>query len=334
VPTLPPPKRPAPLAITVAGGKGGVGKSTVAANLALVLGRLGKRVVVVDADFGAANLHTMFGILHPNQGIAELLDEKAETLDELAITLSVPTVSLVAGTSRPGAANLTQNERLRLLRGIAKLRADVVIIDVGAGTSYNVVDMLIASDVKLFVLTPQLPSLHNAYALLKACVHRLVRRLAAGETERMLIDSALGKEGKSRSVAELVDVLGNFDPKLAVRIRDRLAHLGAAIIGNQVRSNADHGVFQRMSQMIEDHLQISAPVAMTVPASAALAGSLKAGTGTIAGDSDPAFHAFRELARSLLDVDLDALRGTEPEASKGTIPIWIQRDCDPEAAAR
>jgi flagellar biosynthesis protein FlhG len=328
-------RRPAPLTITVAGGKGGVGKSTIACNLALVLGRMGKRVVLLDADLGAANLHTMLGILHPNQSLAELLDDKVDDLGELAIPLPIPTVSLIAGTSRPGAANLTSAERVRLLRAIARLHADVVIIDVGAGTSFNVVDMLIASDVKLFVLTPQLPSLHNAYALLKACVHRLVRRLADGETERMLIDSALGKERKARSIDELVAVLANFDPKLAGKIRDRLEHLGVSIVGNQVKSAADKAVFTRMSRMIEDNLGVAAPCAMTVPTSAALAGSLRAGAGTVAADHDPAFHAFRDLARALLEVDLDDLRGLEKDPHRGTLPLWIARDCDPgtDAAA-
>lgn len=324
-----PPKRTAPLTITVAGGKGGVGKSTIAANLALVLGRMGRRVVAVDADVGAANLHTMLGVLHPNHTLAELFDLRADCLDELITPLAVPTVSLIAGTSRPGSANLTQNERLRLLRSIAKVHADVVVVDVGAGTSYNVVDLFLASDVKLVVLTPQLPSLHNAYALLKASVHRLIRRLAGGETERMLVDSALGKERKSRSVEELLDVLANFDPVLSRKVRDRLSHLGVALIGNQVRSVNDSAVFERMSLMIQDHLAIEAPVAVTIPSSAALAGSLKAGNGTIAGDADPAFRPFRELARSLLQVDLEALRGVERE-ERGTIPLWIARDCDPD----
>src|SRR5262245_39125393 len=180
-----PRKRGVPRMIAVAGGKGGVGKSTLAANLALAIGRLGHRVSLVDADLGAANLHTMLGVLHPPSGIADLIDDRVDSLDEIALSVA-PTVRLIPGTSRPGAASLGTAQKLRLIRAIAHLDADAVVVDVGAGTSYTIVDLVGACDVKLFVLAPQLPSLHNAYALLKACVHRMVRRLSIDETQQGL----------------------------------------------------------------------------------------------------------------------------------------------------
>src|SRR5262249_17285764 len=192
-------------------------KSTIAVNLALAMGRLGHRVVLVDADLGAANLHTMLGVVRPARGLGEFIDHEIESLDDARIQATVPTVSLVPGTSRPGAANINHGQKLRLLRAISRIDTDCVIVDVGAGTSYHVVDLVAIADIKLFVVTPQLPSLHNAYALLKACVHRVVSKLSPDETHQALIDSALAHESKARSIAQLLAVLRPLADQLAER---------------------------------------------------------------------------------------------------------------------
>jgi flagellar biosynthesis protein FlhG len=320
-----PRKRPVPRIIAVGGGKGGVGKSTIAANLAVALARLGQRVTLVDADLGAANLHTMLGLVSPPAGLADFLDQRVETLDSLKTQLVVPTLSLVPGTSRPGAANLSKPRKLRLLNAIARLDADCVVVDVGAGASYTVVDFVAAADHKLIVMTPQLPSLHNAYALLKACVHRVIHRLALDEIEQGLIDAALGHETRARTIAQLLAVLAPLDAALARRIVDTLLHFGVGIIANMVETPADAGALSRMSPLIYDHLMTHAPLVVTVPRSAALAGGLRAGAGTLAGAGDSA-GLFRKLAQRVLHIDLGELRGPERVAAQTTQPLWVQRD--------
>jgi flagellar biosynthesis protein FlhG len=318
------PRRSVARSIAIAGGKGGVGKSTIAANLALALGRLGQRVALIDADLGAANLHTMLGMLNPASGLADFLDQRVDTLDALRAPVILPNLTLVPGTSRPGAANLGKADKLRLLNAIARIDADCVVIDVGAGASHNVVDFVAAADHKLLVMTPQLPSLHNAYALLKACVHRVVRRLALDDVEQQLIDSALGHETKARTVAQLLAVLQPLDAELADRIAGTLMRFGVGIVANQVETAGDAAAMARMSPLIHDHLLIQAPVIATIRRAAALSGGLRAGAGTLAG-GDETGAAFRKLAQALLQTDLEQLRGAERTASQATQPLWVQR---------
>ncbi len=321
-------ERKPPRVVAVCGGKGGVGKSTVAANLALAMGRLGHRVVIVDADLGAANLHTMLGVVHPPRGLAEFLDHRAETLDDIRIHgVGTPTLSLVPGTSRPGAANLEHAEMVRLVRGISYLDADVVVVDVGAGSAYNVVDLVAAADVKLLVMTPNLTALHNAYAMLKACVHRVVRKLCTDETEQQLVDSALAHESKSRTILQLLEVLRPLDDgsDVAGRITDTLGRFGVGLIGNQVTTHQDASVLGRIGAMIQDHLMIQAPLLVAIGRSQALAGGLHAGKGTLVARDDVSYPAFRRLAAAVLEVDLDHLRGT-PRTPTGTMPLWVARD--------
>lgn len=328
-----PRKRPVPRLIAVAGGKGGVGKSTVAANLAVALARVGQRVTLVDADLGAANLHTMLGLVNPAMGIAEFLDQRTDSLDAVRVQILLPTLFIVAGTSRPGAANLAKAQKLRLLNALARVDADVVVIDVGAGSSYNVVDLVSAADHKFLVMTPQLPSLHNAYALLKGCVHRVARRLALDDIQQSLVDAALGNETKARTITQLLAVLRPLDASFAARISDTLLHFGVAIIANQIEHAADAGALTRMSPLIYDHLMTPAPVIATIKRSATLAGGLRAGAGVLANNDESA-AAFRKLAQAILQIDLNQLRGLERVTTQSTQPLWVQRDAmiDEEAA--
>jgi flagellar biosynthesis protein FlhG len=318
-------RKPAvPRIVAVGGGKGGVGKSTVALNLALALARLGHRVTLIDADLGAANLHTMLGVVNPTTGLGDFLDHRVDTLDALKATVVVPTLSLVSGTSRPGAANLGKRDKLRMLDAIAHLDADCVVIDVGAGSSFNVVDFVAAADHKLVVMTPQLPSLHNAYALVKACVHRVVRRLALDDIEQGLVDSALGHDSRARTIAQLLGVLRPLDAVLADRVADTLGRFGVAIIGNLIEAPAETAALSRMSPLFHDHLAVRAPLVAGIPRTAALAGGLRAGTGALA--TDGAAVVFRRLAQAIVRIDLEQLRGIERTAAQCTQPLWVQRD--------
>ncbi|HEX4450652.1 MAG TPA: P-loop NTPase [Kofleriaceae bacterium] len=320
-------KKPVPRIVVIAGGKGGVGKSTIAANLSLAIGRLGSRVTLIDCDLGAANLHTMLGVVRPAVGLADFFDQKI-SLEEACVGVGMPTVALIPGTSRPGAANLSAVDKARLLRGMARLDTDCIVIDVGAGTSFNVVDLVAVADIKLFVLTPQLPSIHNAYALLKACVHRVMRKLAADETGQALIDSALGQETKARSVGQLIEVLRPLEPALAYRIEDELSRFGIGLIGNQLNSDADLSVLHRISTMVHEQLKVTAPVLAAIRRGSGLGGGLKAGVGTIVDRSDPSHAIFRALAARILEIDLAQLRGEVRVKQEKTMPIWIQRELD------
>jgi flagellar biosynthesis protein FlhG len=325
-------KRRAPRIIAIGGGKGGVGKTTVSANLALAIGRAGHRVAIVDADLGAANLHTALGVTRPQKCLADFIDNAVPDL-ESTMTQVTPTVQLVAGSSRPGSANLGAAQKLRLLRAIGKLDADVVLVDIGAGTSYTVVDLFAAADHKLLVVCPQLTSLHNAYALLKACVHRVIRKHANEETHKDLIDAALAHESKTRSIPQLLGVIRPMAPDVADAIVDTLTRFGVALVGNQLTTSHDADALRRMTPLIHDQLLCHAPFIAGIRRTPTLAGSLTAGVGTIATrPNDEATLAFRQLADTLLSTDLAQLRGEARTTQQKTMPLWIQRGLEADAA--
>ncbi len=310
----------------VAGGKGGVGKSVVSLNLAVTLGRLGYKTTLVDGDLGAPNLHTMLGINRPGPGLGGFLDHEASTLGDVALPVeAVPNLYLVPGSARVGAANINAGQKLRLLRAIAKLSGDVVIVDVGAGTAWNTIDLVAAADIKLIVMTPQLTSIQNAYAFLKTMVQRLVRRLPEDAATRRELDERFAGDGETRPVQAVVADLRERDPVLADRVVDVLSRLGVMLVGNMLSGPRDAAVFERMAAMISDYLMVRTRVIATLPLSEAVRRSIdqRQPVATARGQAETVAE-LRRLARTVLDVDVTALRTVARSGVPDrTLPIWI-----------
>ncbi|MDZ7266010.1 MAG: P-loop NTPase [candidate division KSB1 bacterium] len=163
--------------ITVAGGKGGVGKTVVSASLALVLQQLQASVVLVDADLGGANLHTLMGIDLPARTLHDFISRHCRNLADILLDSPLPGVQLICGAAgSAGFANLEYNEKLKIIRHLRQLPADFVIVDIGAGSSFNEVDLFNAGDVQIVVATPEPTSIQECYNFLKVAVFRLLRR--------------------------------------------------------------------------------------------------------------------------------------------------------------
>lgn len=154
--------------IAVTSGKGGVGKSSVSINLALQFTRLGKKVIILDVDFGLANIEVMFGVI-PKFTLGDLMFT-GKDLKEI-ITEGPEGVGFISGGS--GVAKLVNLDKEQIKRLVSKLSeleelADVIIIDTGAGISPSVMEFLMASPETIIVTTPEPTSITDSYALLKA----------------------------------------------------------------------------------------------------------------------------------------------------------------------
>ena len=154
--------------ITVTSGKGGVGKSSISINLALQFRKMGKKVIILDADFGLANIEVMFGVI-PQYNLSDIMFKGKDVKD---IIMEGPEgVGFISGGS--GIARLVNldNEQIkRLIYKMSELEklADVIIIDTGAGIAPSVLEFVAASAEVLLVTTPEPTSITDAYALLKA----------------------------------------------------------------------------------------------------------------------------------------------------------------------
>lgn len=162
------PSRPLARVITVTSGKGGVGKSNTAINLAIWFRKMGQRVIILDADFGLANIEIMFGTV-PKHNLCDLIYQ-GKKIKEI-ITWGPGEVGFISGGSGiVGLSNLSRDYLIYIIQNLAQLDAiaDVIIIDTGAGISDAVLEFLVASGEILLVTTPEPTSITDSYSLLKS----------------------------------------------------------------------------------------------------------------------------------------------------------------------
>ena len=162
------PQRPLARVITVTSGKGGVGKSTTAINLAVQFKKMGQRVIILDADFGLANIEVMFGAV-PKHNLCDLIYQ-GKNIKEI-ITWGPMDVGFISGGSGiAGMSNLSIDHLSYIIKNLSELdeMADIIIVDTGAGIADAVLEFLVASGEILLVTTPEPTSITDSYSLLKA----------------------------------------------------------------------------------------------------------------------------------------------------------------------
>jgi flagellar biosynthesis protein FlhG len=158
--------------ITITSGKGGVGKTNITINLALTLSKMGLKVVILDADFGLANIDVLFGII-PKYTLLDLIHEE-KTIFEV-LTDGPDNIKFLSGGS--GVEELIRLDRKKLRKFVNSIELldklfDVILIDTGAGLSQNVMNFIMAADEVLLVTTPEPTSITDAYALVKMVSRR------------------------------------------------------------------------------------------------------------------------------------------------------------------
>lgn len=184
--------RPVARVITVTSGKGGVGKSNTAINLAIWFKKMGQRVIILDADFGLANIEIMFGTV-PQHNLCDLLYQGKSITD--IITWGPGGIGFISGGSGiVGLSNLSREYLTYIIQNLAQLDAiaDVIIIDTGAGISDAVLEFLVASGEILLVTTPEPTSITDSYSLLKALNRH--PRFSCEESKIKVIANKVDKE--------------------------------------------------------------------------------------------------------------------------------------------
>lgn len=228
--------------IPVGGGKGGVGKTFLVANLAAALARDGYRVAAVDGDLEGANLHTCLGVPRPRTSLADFVAQREEDLPKLLIETPIENLQLIAAT----ASNLaipqpSHARRVRLVRELRRIEADFVFVDLGAGTHPAVMDYFMIGEEGVVVITPEPTSVENAYAFLRAAFYRRLRLAMVSHNVRSIVTLAMDERNERgiRTPMDLLREVQAIDSNEGARFVETMRAFRPRVVVNDVRTADD-----------------------------------------------------------------------------------------------
>lgn len=281
--------------ISFASGKGGVGKSTTVSNLALLLARAGSNVVVIDLDVGGADLHVLFGELSPTLTLSDFLARKVDDLEQVAQPVQwCPRLRLIAGTGDTlRTTNPASQTKQRLERHIRKLQADLILLDIGAGTNYHALDFFLWADVQVVVCTPDPTAVLDLYKFVKLAATRRV--LAEIRAHEPAAETLLGEDFPT--LEQLMAAVSALGPDSERRARAALAKFSPALLLNQSAKGSSGA---RITTVIRKFLGSEAHVLGEIPADPAVISSVRRFLPVVeAAPSSPAAQAFVQVERQL-----------------------------------
>jgi flagellar biosynthesis protein FlhG len=289
-----------PSIVSVASGKGGVGKSMVVSNLGLLLAKKGHRVILVDMDIGGANLHILFGMFHPPSTLTDFLTNTLKNLNEIAHPISsLSSLKLIPGTGETlMTANLQHAKKKRLIRHLQKLDADIILVDVGAGTSYHALDFFLLADYFLAVATPDPTSVLDLYRFIKLAAIRKV--LTAFSARDPVAEALLDKD--FHSVAAVLEAVGQTSESGVAIAQQTLTGFQPALILNRMTPKSRINTLH-LQHLLKQYVGTDLSVLGNIPEDIHVQQSILKYLPVVElAPSSPAAMALNQLAENLLEM--------------------------------
>jgi flagellar biosynthesis protein FlhG len=247
----------------VGGGKGGIGKSVLSILIAMALTEKGQETVVIDGDLGGANLHTFMGIRTPGRTLNDFIGRRYDTLDEVCIGTERKRLRIICGASEVlTMANLKYTQKTKILQAIARIEADHVVLDLGAGTGFNTLDFFLSAHHQVVVMTPQPVAIQNAYTFVRNVVYRKLSRMTSRRPSLdNLVKAAMNprNEMQVRTVSSLLErIAENGAAPDAARMAAQLERIRPVLVTNMARQPRDKNASRIIQMVARKHLTIQA----------------------------------------------------------------------------
>ena len=247
--------------IPIASGKGGVGKSLVSANLAVSFAQAGKRVILADLDLGASNLHLVLGHHAPKVGIGTYLNNTKSNFADVIADTDVRGLRFIPGDNEiPGTANLSPSQRKALVKQLLALKsdADILVLDLGAGTHQSILDFFLLSNQGIVVSAPAVTAVLNAYVFLKNTVYRLMYSSCAKGSKARAYLEKIRKDGAGHLyIPKILPEIKNIDTASYEKFVERLDALHPRLIMNMVDEPKNADVAMKIRRSCEEYLDLS-----------------------------------------------------------------------------
>ena len=250
-----------PKILAIGGGKGGAGKSVFSTIMAFWLARTGNRTVLMDLDLGGANLHTLLGIKSPDRTLNDFITRRFGELEDICIDTSEKNLRLISGASDVlSLANPHFSQKIKLMTHLSRLDADCVVLDLGAGTSFNVLDFFLIAHKKIIVLTPEPTSIQNAYIFVRNAVYRKLSRLSSKNPSlQALIKIAMDPKNvlKIRTIKELFQFIEESDENNIIEVlKKEIGDIHLGVVTNMVKNEKEENAGRIVQIVAEKYLTI------------------------------------------------------------------------------
>jgi len=244
----------------IGGGKGGSGKSFLTGSLGILLSREGYRTLLVDIDFGAANLHTIIGLPHPENSLSDFINKRVPALEDTVVETPFPGLFLISGAmNNLDIANLAHEQKMKILRSISRLSYDFILLDLGAGTSFNTIDFFMISDTGVFVTTPEPTAIENIYRLIRSVYFRKIRQVLQVHNFRAL--SLEAEERNPRATVTnpdlLLHIIKELDPEKGDLLERELRAFEFRLVVNQCHRQDNPNIGPLICRIIQRHLTLN-----------------------------------------------------------------------------
>ena len=301
--------------LAVGGAKGGVGKSALAANLAVGLSLLGQKVVLADLDLGGADVHLYVGVKSLSRTWNDFLERKVDAIKDIMTPTPFEGLSLIGGdSSKLGSENLPYSQKQKILRHLRELEGDYLILDLGGNSSYNVLDFFLFADHKIVVSGTEPASVLDSYSFVKVSFYRFLERFFAEHKSlkdlgRQIKDGSL-EQSKNLSLDFIFEQVRERDPSAYTKLKQKHDEFRVSLVINMADSRKDFRIAESMQQVLKEKCFLDVGILGTIPFDKLARKAARSFTPIIVENPrcQPSKAIHQMLAAILLDREQDSSR--------------------------
>ena len=246
--------------ITLGGGKGGIGKSIMCTNLAVGMALSGQKVVLMDGDFGASNLHALLGISHPPYGFQDLFTNHRLDPESLLIETGIDNLKFISSAGdNPGSANIDPERVQTIISFLKQLKAHTVILDLGPGTSFNVLDFFNIHDQCIVMSTPEVTSVMKTFSFVRAALFRKIslHLKDAPELQRLVDHSHPSQADVETCTIDILrENIKKVDGSQTEEVENIIRSFKPEVIINRVRNKKDLQTGDNLTNLVKKFLDV------------------------------------------------------------------------------
>lgn len=214
----------------------------------------------MDLDMGGSNLHSVLGLKNKYLGLGNFVSSKAVPFKDIVLRTEYPNLFFIPGDVLvPGTADMVYNQKRSIISNLLKLEADYLILDLGSGSHYNIIDFFLVSNSGILVAVPQVTSILNVYSFLKNTVFRFLQRAFTGKKKVADYIKKVLKDPKPNalpSIGKIIADISKIDKESGKTVREYVKMLKPHLVINMAESPDDLNIVESLRSLVQKNLEI------------------------------------------------------------------------------